>query len=346
MQQAFPARLGGKKPVFEGTMNWIVARSVLLLSLTCIAFPEIRTVQSPTQGIIFSQLESDDWRQRRDAYKQLLATSKAVGAGQTKAALIALLDKENRIRHRIMQESKEKISVSDKLGEDYSEYYADLLGQTAKVADFVNKHDLGVLLNSSFNANSSFGKRLASQGEAIVPNLLQLAQADTAVQRADAMDMLLETAQMSQLSSTTRDSMRKALIKGSQDQSVIVRLGAIRGLGRLGGRQDIPLLETIAREDPASYPLAKGGKRFPVREAAQRALVEIKSREARLRNTIASSQQKFPVLFKGRHSTCGVGSSFQRNKTQCARRFGCERPTHRSIRHYLGFDKDQSLSTA
>jgi hypothetical protein len=75
-----------------------------------------------------------------------------------------------------MQDSKGSVSVSDKLGEEYVEYYADLLGQTAKVADFENQHDLGVLLNSAFNANSRLGKRLASQGEAIVPRLLQLAK--------------------------------------------------------------------------------------------------------------------------------------------------------------------------
>jgi HEAT repeat protein len=67
---------------------------------------------------------------------------------------------------------------------------------------------------------------------------------------------------------------KSRIINAASDQkeNAIVRHTAVRSLGQIGDRSDVPLLQRLAVSDAASYKAMDGSIRFPVREEAIRGL--------------------------------------------------------------------------
>ena len=77
-----------------------------------------------------------------------------------------------------------------------------------------------------------------------------------------------------------RSKMKQAFIRATSDYNPVVRGDGARGLGTLGDTDVIPLLEKLARDDPAFLPhqADEGKDLYFVRLEAQRALAQIRSK--------------------------------------------------------------------
>jgi len=241
---------------------------------------------SDNRNALLSQLRSNNWQERAAAAEKLIVDRDALRSDQVKIALIDLLERENQVIESTLRESNGQEGVSVKYGEGFSEYYSALLGAVDQVADSSDKRTLDGLTRSAYNPDSQFALKLASYGSAVVPTLLELANSDVGPRRASAVALLSQILKRDKMrtdhmSTDIYQQVKGVLVRGLGDDDVGVRIQAARGLGEVGDKDAIPLLERLAQNDPASAPAAeRGKKKFPVRDEAFKALSAIKANDA------------------------------------------------------------------
>src|SRR4051812_34096868 len=92
---------------------------MLLFSGLCVLSPaesQQRSVPDP----LVSALGAPDWSQREAAYENLKGNSDALKRADVRRELVALLGRENQIRHQTLSDSKGRVGIDDKYGEEYS----------------------------------------------------------------------------------------------------------------------------------------------------------------------------------------------------------------------------------
>lgn len=259
----------------------LILLTLIALFIAGVAFAV--TQRGGDQSRLLSQLRSDDWLQRSRGVEKLIADRKALGSKEVKDALVDLLDRENQLIESTLRESNGLEGVSVKYGEGYSEYYSVLLGAVDQVADYNDKRTLNILVHCSYNSDSPFAVKLASHGEPVVPMLLEMANSDISSERVNALGVLGEVLKIGKygvavLPPETRGQVEQALIRGTADEDVGVRMVAVQALGKAGNSDAIELLERVAQSDKASLPAGGAGKsRYPVREEALKAISLIKN---------------------------------------------------------------------
>ena len=261
------------------TSHNTVLRTLFLLPLLIISsrYPEAMGAGlqvQPAVSELLTEIKSPNPANRARAFEGLMLAPKGAVA-DLPSVLVDLLEEENRFIETAIRESKGMTSVSDRYGEGYSEYYAQLLGMVQKVNDLQNSRTLNVLANSSYDADSAFARELAAKcGERILTTILQKAKSDLEINRSGAIQMLGTIAtSSSKLSQSMVSAIRQSVIAGLSDKAVVVRQAAVKSTGQIGTSDDLPRLLAISRSDPASFPQDRGKSyRYPVREAAQKAI--------------------------------------------------------------------------
>lgn len=242
------------------------------------AAPSPQTNSSTPQ---LSDFNAPDWHQRWAAYEKIKDNQEATKRPDVRGALFNLLERENQVIHQTRVNSNGKLGVSDKYGEEYTEYYADLLGTVAKLADWHDRRQVCILAQGSYNPDSPFATQLAAEGGAVVaPCLLKMAQSnEDENDRYESIPVLVHLSGITGLSLPDRERIQQAIVAGLHDRSIGVRLTTVRAVGQFGTPQMTPILQEIARSDPASRPINEGKEsRFDVREAAEKAIRSIQER--------------------------------------------------------------------
>jgi len=188
--------------------------------------------------------------------------------------LIDLLDRGNRIIELTLRES----NGSQGVGEGFGGIYSEILGALWESNARDNQQVLDVLVRGSYNADSPFAVEIArNSGERIAPTLLEQARSDVSIFRATATAMLGTLLQHTNLQPTTRDRIHTAIVNAASDKDVGVRMSAVITLSKVGTPVDLTLLQRLAVNDPETT-TANNSIRYPVREAAQRAIAAIQQR--------------------------------------------------------------------
>lgn len=239
------------------------------------------TPPSQEVGSLISKLQSGDVSVRMAAFAELKSRwNNTLRQPDVRQAILQLLARETAWLRKFRRERGPAGSV----GEGFSEYYARVAGTAQTVADYSNPEDLRILAEASYNSDSTFAKQLATHGQAIMPTVLKMAQSDLGYERAQAMGMLANIVERNPgLSTTATDEAKNTITKAASDPEVSVRYEAVRALGRVGDRTNVPRLEKIAAADPASYAIDQNRLKFPVREIARKAIEEIAQRERQAR---------------------------------------------------------------
>lgn len=186
------------------------------------------------------------------------------------ATLVDLLDRGNRVMRLALRESNGEQGPGEAFGEVNDKISEELW----KNGDRNDQRVLDVLVRGAYNNDSPFAVEIArGYGERIAPTLLEIAGSDLSIDRATATGMLGTLLQYSNLEPTTRDSVHNGIIKAASDEKPGVRIDAVIALRKVGTPVDLTILQQIAVNDPV-----RDGVRYPVREAAQRAIVAIQKR--------------------------------------------------------------------
>jgi len=242
-----------------------------ILSLCCAA----RSQQLPSS---VAELQNPDWQQRASAYGHLKGDQQLMQRSDVKAALLNLLGQENGVIHKTLADSKGKVGVSEKYGEEYSVYYADLLDSVEKTVDWRNQREVCILAESSYNPDSQLAATLAVQGGAsAAPCLLKMAQGG-AYDRYESVPVLVQISGITKdLPPAVRQQIRQAITEALRDPDL--RLVTVEALGKFGNSDVIPVLMDIARSDQYSRVLRDGKtRRYDIREAATKAIQSIQGR--------------------------------------------------------------------
>lgn len=226
-----------------------------------------------------AEMKSTDWHQRWAAYEKIKSNAEWMKRSDVKSTLFDLFDRENHLITKTLSESNGETGVSDKYGEEYSEYYADLMSTVEKIADWRDQHQLCVFAESAYEPNSQFAAKLVADGGAgIAPCLLRMAHGSLS-DRYKTIPVLVQLSGTNKnLTPAVRQQIRQAIIAGLRDPIVLVRQTTVVALGNFGAVDMIPMLESIARSDPVSRRLDNGQLRFDVRDAATKAIQSIQER--------------------------------------------------------------------
>lgn len=234
---------------------------------------------SSDNSALLGDLSSPEWQKRASAYDAIKVDPKALQRPAVKSALISLLDRENQLIHKIWTESKGNVGVSEKFGEEYSEYVADLQDTVAQIADWHDARQLCILASGTYNPDSPFASKLATKGGAeAVPCLLGLAHSNDVPYRENALAVLVEIGSDLPNSSALQHQIRQVTIGALHDPSVPIRYTTVQAVGRFGDIDMVPILEEIARSDPYSRPIFGGKQRFDIREVAVQSIAAIQGR--------------------------------------------------------------------
>src|ERR1700752_1964349 len=126
---------------------------ILLVSCgCCLSLPAQQ--DSSTAGLLLA-LKSQNVQQRINAFKKLKTDQDVIRRSDVKAALLDLLDRENRLIHGV--------TLVDR-GEGYAEYVSDLMGTVAEAADWHDQRQACILAEGPYNPDSKFADELAVKG--------------------------------------------------------------------------------------------------------------------------------------------------------------------------------------
>jgi len=261
------------------TISW-VASAALLLVATAQGATQQPPPQADAAATLIAEFRAGDWTRRQAAFEQLLKEPQLLSVDQKKDILTEVLKREN---NEIDTAFREGGGVSQKYGESYGEYAAELGGYLFSLIDVQDVAALAAIAQTAYHANGPYAQRLAAYGEALVPAILKLADSDISPNRWQAFGLAggihrlsRQRATKSPLSDAALAQLKAVLLAGTRDEDIANRQIAVRNLGVAGLAEFLPLLESIVQTDPAVSTL-RGAAEYPVRDEARKAIVRIRS---------------------------------------------------------------------
>jgi hypothetical protein len=191
------------------------------------------------------------------------------------AALLDLLDRENHVIESTLRESHGQVGVSDKYGEGYGEYVAELGDTVDSFADWNDTHQVCILVNESYNPDSRFVAEIASHWKTAIPCLIKMYGSDVALTRAEAAPVLVRALASARdgLDPESSRAVRQVIVRALHDPHEAVRGNTVEALGSFGTEDMIPALKAVAETDPS--PEVQG---HSIKKSASEAIAAIQKR--------------------------------------------------------------------
>jgi HEAT repeat protein len=167
------------------------------------------------------------------------------------------------------------------IGQDYdTDYYANVIASVATLKDI---RSMNALLGAITTGGMAMGTLAEFAPLSLDPVLAKADEPDPLVRMSalNVLERMLEPPNYNKVKDPVyRSKMKQAFIRATSDYNPVVRGDGARGLGTLGDTDVIPLLEKLARDDPAFLPhqADEGKDLYFVRLEAQRALAQIRSK--------------------------------------------------------------------
>lgn len=230
-------------------------------------------------SLLSSKLNSAVWTERETAVGQIVASQNGLKDPVVVKNVTDLLDRETQLVYDLLRQGT---SSSEKYGEGFSEYYSFLLGTVFEHADLRDPHVLTILAKSSYNDDSSYAMQLADAGGVqMVPIARELLKSDLSPTRWNGVELLsrlYEKKETIGMTAQLAQSVKQAIVQGTEDSDDVTRIKAVKALGRIGTRDDISLIQKIATTDPQVKVGSNGVKKYYVREEAVKAISQIQAR--------------------------------------------------------------------
>ena len=216
---------------------------------------------------VLMQLADTDWRIRDKAVASISSTTIN---GNTRSALINLLDQENALREKWYLEKaqgKNPESPAVKFGDGYGEYYGDLV---MKVAALHTSQADGSLVGALDTLGNK--KIIEIFGEDSVPALAEKFKASkNSYLRSRIVETLGKLSADKIKAEKMRQKAKAVVFEAADDGDQNVRRSAIKSLHFFGTAEAVKKLQEISAKDAYSI-VRKDDKQkvFPNREAAQK----------------------------------------------------------------------------
>jgi len=260
-------------------MNRIL--SVLVAMITLMSFVP-HFVAQRALGDLVADLKSGNWVKREAAMTSLAQAPGYLAMPNVRLELRDLLSRETKLIEDLLRQGEG--GAAARYGEGFAEYYAELLSVVYKTSNLRDPQALKVLAGSSYNPDSPFAQDLSDAGGAVlIPIAMELLKNDLDPRVWNGLGLLgrlYENRDAHKFSASTAQGLKDAIIGKTADTKNSIRSQAVRILGRIGTRSDIPLLRRIEETDSYSRPAENGRpQRFPIREAARKSIADIETRK-------------------------------------------------------------------
>lgn len=245
--------------------------------------------QASLSGNTLANLRSDAVQSRMAAVieteRQVAANPDLLRDVGVQEALVALLEREN--AEVAANYNAFLTTRKSALDEVYAEHYARALGLADRIRTDARPQDQQLLarltralVTGSYNPDSAFADGLASEGEAIVPIVLDMTKSPMSEAKWNAYSLMGKMFSLhdsrnlrAPLSTESQLSMRQAARAGLLDPAADVRIWAISAVVGAQDRESIPLLRLLAATDPDG---AQGTSKYSVRSVAAAAVKQIR----------------------------------------------------------------------
>lgn len=231
-----------------------------------------------------ARLQDPTWQNRRDAFYALLpaaqpalrfegyavpsATADVLRADPSRAASVRLV-----LTKLLKRENELIVSGAQYLTEDYSDYYADVIGSVASLNDPSAIDALVGAIETGGMATTALGKLGAAAFDKVAALYASPSEGrrEAAVMALSA--MAEEELKAAAPNAALRGRIESVLLRALSDASPDVRMAAIDGATKLKTQALLAGVRRLAQQDRYEA-FEHGGDRgvFPVREAAERAL--------------------------------------------------------------------------
>jgi HEAT repeat protein len=268
-----------------------IALIVLICVIVLSCFGQQPPTSKPTVSELIEKLHSKDWTVRSDAVDEIRDDPEATSSRKVQTELISLLTRE---MEELDEESK-KTQVRDDQnaaantnesyeGEGYGEYIDWLSGIINTFADWNNPEQVRLLVRAGDIEYPSSPTEAEVRAKAALPYILKRTGDKDA--RAIAVPMLVEALAKGRNGLDIKDiqNAKQIILTSLHDADVGVRGETVVALGNFGTLDAIPVLEVVARSDPASDKrIDTGATWFPIRELAIQAIGTIHKRLGQFR---------------------------------------------------------------
>jgi hypothetical protein len=214
-----------------------------------------------------TQLQSNNPETRAGASKTL--SERPELRPQVRDVLTAAAEEENAA---VLAWSRQQHGVEEEFPEAGQQVYGALLEVTIRT----DSRALRALIQSPFNEDSVFARKLSALGDPLVPLILERVRAGE-IEKACGLAGEMGRLKLQNASGISDDSflaMKGLLLRTLRSRKVSARMVAVRSLGMIGSKRDLPRLRLLEQTDPARD--RRG--RYVVREWAAEAVAAIERR--------------------------------------------------------------------
>jgi hypothetical protein len=260
--------------------------SVWLLAMASPA--QEASVQHLSVSALLTNLHSENSTIRSEALWRLRSDPAMLHMPIVRSTLFDLLDQENEETDEAMRKAEEyrrKNPVqsggkSEDIGDDEDEFFSWLSETAASVADWNDRRQVCILVNSAAIFDGRNTEETASHMKAALPCIFQRLQSDVNVNRASAAQILVEALAKGRtaLNPQIISKAQQLILRNLRDPDEGVRSFTVSGLYNYGEPDMIPALRGVEHSDPATYTDPDKAQRFPIREFAAKAIAEIEKR--------------------------------------------------------------------
>ena len=231
---------------------------------------------------LLADLKSGNWGKRADAMTGLAQNPGHLAMPTVRLELRELLSRETKLIEDLLRQGDG--GAAARYGEGFSEYYSELLSAVYRTSNLRDPQGLKVLAGSSYNPDSPFAQDLSDAGGALlIPIAMELLKNDLDPRVWNGLGLLgrlYEKRDVHKFSTSTAQGLKDAIIGKTGVARSSIRTQAVRILGQIGTRSDLPLLRRIAETDSYSRSVENGKpQRFPIREAARKSIADIETRK-------------------------------------------------------------------
>jgi hypothetical protein len=262
--------------------------SVWLLATASLA--QEAGVQQRSVSTLLANLHSEDSTIRSEELEQLRSDPAMLHLPVVRSALFDLLDQNNKEADQAMRKMEEQQRThpvqsggnGEDNGDDEDEFFSWLSDTAASVADWSDRRQVCILVDSAAVLDGRTTKETASHMKAAMPCIFQRSRSDVNINRATAAEILVEALAKgkSALAPQIIKQAQQLILSNLRDPDAGVRSFTVGGLYSSGESDMIPALADVARADPAIETQPDKAQWFPIREFAAKASAEIEKRAA------------------------------------------------------------------
>ena len=234
-----------------------------------------RIDSEPRIVMLLADLQSARASERARAFGDLRSDAASLNKSEVRAALVDLLDRENRYLDSLLEKAQRKGYPDEGDNAGWAEYYSDLLDTVDGFVDWNDPRQACILVNANSSDDSAFAVEISDHATTTIPCLVKRSESVVSMNRAVAVPVLVQALAKAKaaLESATIQAAKDTILRALHDPDDGVRASTVDALGSFGGTDMIPALKELSAHDRSPEIAGRS-----IRKSAAAAIAKIQKR--------------------------------------------------------------------